>query len=75
MLKLIKRKIKQRKINKEINLDKLKENPQKFPIELSNNERKYLQNVLINAGGGAIFGVWFWRFDFFGIVARASLYY
>lgn len=53
MLKSIKRKIKQAKIDKEIKRDKPKENPQKFPIELSDNERKYLQNTLISAGGGA----------------------
>ena len=40
MLKSIKRKIKR---------DKSKENPQKFPIELSDNEREYLQNTLIRS--------------------------
>ncbi|MDE7174589.1 MAG: hypothetical protein K2N75_00865 [Helicobacter sp.] len=54
MLKSIKRKIKQAKIDKEIKRDKPKENPQKYPIELSDNERKYLQNTLISAGGGGI---------------------
>lgn len=51
MLKSIKRKIKQAKIDKEIKLDKPKENPQKYPIELSDNERKYLQDTLMSAGG------------------------
>ena len=66
MLKSIKRKIKQAKIDKEIKRDKLKENPQKFPIELSDNEREYLQNTLISAGGGHIWSLVqevqpFWR--------------
>ena len=54
MLKSIKRKIKQAKIDKEIKLDKPKENPQKYPIELSDNEREYLHNTLMSAGGGII---------------------
>lgn len=51
MLKAIKRRIKQIEIDKKIQFDKLMENPQMYPIELSNNERNYLLKTLISAGG------------------------
>ena len=54
MFKAIKKKIKQNKLNKEIKLDKSKDKPEKFPLQLSPNEKTYLQNVFSCIGGGSI---------------------
>lgn len=55
MIKAIKKKIKQNRLDREIKLDKLRDRPEKFPIQLSPNEKEYLESVfgyIRREGGG-----------------------
>lgn len=52
MIKVIKNKIKSISLEKQIEQDKTKDSPIKYPLELSSNEREYLIDVL--RGGGII---------------------
>ncbi|WP_290143008.1 hypothetical protein [Helicobacter japonicus] len=75
MFRFVKTKLKQAKLAKKREADKLKDTPQYYPLQLSPSEVEYVRNTLMSAGGGGdIFRIWLWRLYIFGTFTRTSAY-
>lgn len=55
MFRFVKTKLKQAKLAKKREADKLKDTPQYYPLQLSPSEVEYVRNTLMSAGGGGIY--------------------